>query len=46
MVDINLLTSEFRVVLADALERTLITAKVGILPDAEVGTGLAPAEAG
>jgi UDP-GlcNAc:undecaprenyl-phosphate GlcNAc-1-phosphate transferase len=46
LVDINLLTSEFRVVLADALERTLITANVGRLPDAEVGTGLAPAEAG
>ncbi len=40
LVDINLLTSEFPVVLADALERILFTANVGMLPEAEAGTDL------
>jgi UDP-GlcNAc:undecaprenyl-phosphate/decaprenyl-phosphate GlcNAc-1-phosphate transferase len=46
LVDINLLTSEFPIVLADALERILSTAKVGMLPEPETGTDLASAEAG
>jgi hypothetical protein len=46
LVDINLLTSDFPVVLADALDRILSTANVGTLPDAKTGTDLAPAEAG
>jgi UDP-GlcNAc:undecaprenyl-phosphate/decaprenyl-phosphate GlcNAc-1-phosphate transferase len=46
LVDINLLTSEFPIVLADALERILSTATVGVLPEPETGTDLASAEAG
>jgi UDP-GlcNAc:undecaprenyl-phosphate GlcNAc-1-phosphate transferase len=46
LVDINLLTSEFPVVLADALERILLTANVGMLPEAEADTDLASAETG
>jgi UDP-GlcNAc:undecaprenyl-phosphate/decaprenyl-phosphate GlcNAc-1-phosphate transferase len=46
LVDINLLISEFPVVLADALDRILFTANVGVLPEAEADTGLASAEAG
>jgi UDP-GlcNAc:undecaprenyl-phosphate/decaprenyl-phosphate GlcNAc-1-phosphate transferase len=46
LVDINLLTSEFPVVIADALERILFTANAGMLPDAEASTDLTSAEAG
>jgi UDP-GlcNAc:undecaprenyl-phosphate/decaprenyl-phosphate GlcNAc-1-phosphate transferase len=45
-VDINLLISEFPVVLADALERICSTANVEMLAEAETGTDLASAEAG
>jgi len=45
LVDINLLISEFPVVLADALERILFTAYAG-MPEAESDTDLASAEAG
>jgi UDP-GlcNAc:undecaprenyl-phosphate GlcNAc-1-phosphate transferase len=46
LVDINLLTSEFPVVLADALDRILCTTKQGVLPEEDAGTDLASAEAG
>jgi hypothetical protein len=47
LVDINLLISEFPVVLADALERILFTtANVKILPEVEARTDLKSAEAG
>ena len=45
LVDINLLISEFPVVLADALERVLFTANAG-MPEAEADTYLTSAEAG
>ena len=46
VVDVNLLISEFPVVLADALERVLFTTNAGMLPEARSGTDLASAEAG
>lgn len=46
LVDINLLTSDFPVILADALERIFFTTNVGMLPDAEASTDLTSAEAG
>ena len=46
LVDINLLISDFPVVLADALERIFSTADMQMLPEKEASTGLMPAEAG
>jgi hypothetical protein len=46
VVDLNLLISEFPVVLADALERVVFTTNAGMLPEAGPGTDLASAEAG
>jgi UDP-GlcNAc:undecaprenyl-phosphate GlcNAc-1-phosphate transferase len=46
LVDINLLTSDFPVVLADALERILLSANLGMLHEAEAGTDFASAETG
>jgi len=46
LVDINLLISDFPVVLADALERIFSPANVEMLPEEEAGTGFMSAEAG
>jgi UDP-GlcNAc:undecaprenyl-phosphate GlcNAc-1-phosphate transferase len=46
LVDINLLISGFPVVLADALEQSLFTTDLRIIPEVEMGTRLGSAEAG